>query len=102
MPIEGPPLISMAKAGGSLSANTNAEVLGADMQRQTVFINNLSTNQVIYIEFGAAASTTASDGSWALNHDEPPLILSVEDFPEIRNSINLKSTGTPQYVVRTA
>lgn len=91
----------MAKAGGTLSANTNVEVLGADMQRQTLSVTNAASDKIIYMEFGAEASTTATDDSWIVL-PSTTLNLSVRDFPEIRDAVNLKAIDTAQYVVRTA
>lgn len=90
----------MAKAGGTLTANTNAAAVAANLQRQTVAITNVDTTSTIYVEFDAAASTTASSASWFVA-PRTTLTLSVKDWPEIRYSVNLISTGTPQYVVRT-
>ena len=93
----------MAKAGGTLTADTNAEVMGADLQRQSVLIHNLETtsNHKIYVEFGTAASTTTSDGSFEVDSGEN-LELHVENWPEIRGTINLKGAGTYSYIVRTS
>jgi hypothetical protein len=89
----------MAKQGGSLTADTNAAVLTADMNRAVVIIQNLSATDTIYFEFGAAASTTSTDDSFVLL-PETTIMLPGSLFPEIRGSVNLKSTGTPQYLVR--
>ena len=88
----------MAKVGGSLSANTNLEVLAADMTRTFLEITNVESTSTIYLEVGAAASTTSTDDSI------PILPQTVKTFnggevPEIKKSVNLKSTGTPQYHV---
>ena len=101
MPIEGPPLTNMAKVNGTLSAATNAEVLAADMQRQTIHIVNLDASEALYVEFGAAASTTLADDSWVIP-SSGTLTLSVKDWPEIRNTVNLISVGGGDYSVRTA
>lgn len=89
----------MAKVGGTLTANTNAEVLGADMTRYSLVIQNISSTDTIYFEFGGAASTTAADDSWVLLPQQT-IILNGAEWPEIKGSVNLKSTGTPQYLVR--
>jgi hypothetical protein len=91
----------MAKQGGSLVANTNAEVLSANAARQAVIIQNISSTDTIYFEFGAVASTTSTDDSFVLS-PQTTIILNAAEFPEIRASVNLKSTGTPQYLVRDA
>lgn len=92
----------MAKYGGELQANTNLQVATADMSRQAVFIHNLETtsNHNIFVQFDAAASTTLSDGSWPVDSGET-LELHVEEWPEIRGSINLKSAHDADYVIRT-
>lgn len=93
----------MAKAGGSLTADTNAVVMAADMNRQSVIIHNLEStaNHKIHVEFDAVASKTASDGSFVVDSGEN-LELHVENWPEIRGSINLIGAGTYAYIVRTA
>lgn len=98
----GPHLLTMAKYGGTLVANTNTEIATADLQRQAIFIHNLdsTSNHVMFVEFGAAASTTLADGSWPVDSGET-LELWVEQWPEIRGSINIKSAHTSDYVVRT-
>lgn len=88
----------MAKVGASLSANTNAEVLGADMMRNFLQITNVSSTDTIYIEFGAAASTTATDDSVPLL-PQNVVTFNGGEVPEIKKTVNLKSTGTPQYHV---
>ena len=91
----------MAKAGGTALANTNVEVFGADMNRQSICIHNLEHNShTLFVEFGAEASTVLTDGSWAVRG--PELMLSVKDFPEIRGSVNIKATSDVDYIVRTA
>jgi hypothetical protein len=92
----------MAKAGGTLTANQNAEVLGADMNRQSVIISNLdnSSNHVLFVEFGSAATTTLSGGCFVVVGQS--LTLHVRDFPEIRDSINLISANNTKYTVRTS
>lgn len=92
----------MAKYGGTLVADTNTEIAGSDMQRQSVSIINLdhSNNHILFVEFGGAASTTLADGSWAVHG--PYITLHVDDYPEIRGSINLKSASTTDYIVRTS
>ena len=89
----------MAKSGGTLTANTNAEVLAANMTRTVLCVINASTTDTIYCEFGAAASTTAADDSWIIN-PQGAIMLNVGEWPEITGSVNLKSTGTPSYVAR--
>lgn len=89
----------MAKQGGTLTADTNAEVLPADAARQSLIIQNVSSTDTIYFEFGAAASTTVADDSFVLL-PETSIILNGAEWPEIRKTVNLKSTGTPQYLVR--
>lgn len=98
----GPHLLTMAKYGGTLVADTNTEIAGSDMQRQSVSIINLdhSNNHILFVEFGGAASTTLADGSWAVHG--PYITLHVDDYPEIRGSINLKSASTTDYIVRTS
>jgi hypothetical protein len=91
----------MAKQGGSLVADTNAEVLSANAARQAIILQNISTTDTIYFEFGAVASTTSTDDSFVLR-PETTIILNAAEFPEVRGSVNLKSTGTPQYLVRDA
>lgn len=88
----------MAKVGGTLTANTNAEVLGADMLRNFLEITNVSSTDTIYIEFGSAASTTVADDSIPLLPGNTKT-LNGGEVPEIKKSVNLKSTGTPQYHV---
>lgn len=88
----------MAKVGGSLSANTNAEVLGADMLRNFLEITNVSSTDTIYIQFGAEASTTVADDSIPLLPSSVKT-LNGGEVPEIKKTVNLKSTGTPQYHV---
>lgn len=91
----------MAKAGGTTSANTNVQVLGADMTRQSISIHNLEhNNHILFLEFDAPASTVLTDGSFAITG--PELILHVKDWPEIRGTVNLKSTSDVDYIVRTA
>lgn len=92
----------MAKAGGTTVADTNElNVLPADMSRQSITIHNLEHNtHVLFVEFDGPASTTLSDGSWAVMG--PELTLHVRDWPEIRGSVNLKSTAAVDYIVRTS
>ncbi|MBS1793679.1 MAG: hypothetical protein JSS81_07490 [Acidobacteria bacterium] len=89
----------MAKYGGTLVANTNTPVATADGNRMAVAIQNLDAASAIKVEFGAAADTAAGSSSWHLA-PSGSLVLARKDFPEIALSINLKSTGTPAYVVR--
>lgn len=93
----------MAKYGGELDANVGIQVAPADMNRQAVFIHNLETtsNHKIFVEFNAAASTNLADGSWPVDSKET-LELHVEEWPEIRGSINLISAHDADYVIRTA
>jgi len=90
----------MAKVGGTLTADVAAPVLPANMSRKSIYIHNLDKNDghIIYVEFDGVASTVATDDSWAVQDE---LVLSVEDYPEIRGSVSLKSTHGCQYVVRT-
>lgn len=91
--------MALQKAGGTLTANTNAEVLTANYSRQALIIQNLSSTDTIFFEFGTAASTTAADDSFALLPQQS-IILSTGEWPDAFKSVNLKSTGTPQYLVR--
>ena len=93
----------MAKYGGTLTANTNVVVATADMSRQSIYIHNLdsTSNHVIFVEFDAAASTTLADGGWPVDSGEA-LHLHVENWPEIRGSINIKSAHASDYVIRTS
>lgn len=88
------------KWGGTLVAATNAQVAGAKADRMSVAVINGSTTDTIFVEFGAAASTVVGDASWRV----PPsgsLFLNSFDYPAIRGTINLKSSGTPEYFVAT-
>lgn len=104
----GPHLLTMAKYGGTLVADTNTPLTNPDgsstedMNRQSISIINLdhSNNHILFVEFGGAASTTLADGSWAVHG--PYITLHVDDYPEIRGSINLKSASTTDYIVRTS
>ena len=89
----------MAKQGGSLTADTNAEVLSADETRTSLILQNADASAVIYVEFGAAASTTSTDDSMILAA-ATTIILDSVTCPDIKKTVNLKSTGTPQYHVR--
>lgn len=92
----------MAKVGGTLTADTNAEVLPADGTRHNIAIINNDGAAAIYVEFGAAASTTVADDSWVIPAVAgASLFLNRGEWPEIAGSVNLKSTGTPTYVVRS-
>lgn len=93
----------MAKTGGTLTANTNVEVFPADMNRQSLHVHNLDStaNHNIFVEFGTAASTTLTNGSWPVDSGET-LTLHVRDFPEIRESINIISAHSSDYVIRTS
>lgn len=88
----------MAKVGASLSANTNTEVLAADSLRNFLQITNADSSSTIYLEFGTAASTTVTDGSIPIL-PQSVLTLNGGEVPEIKKTVNLKSTGTPQYHV---
>ena len=92
----------MAKYGGTLVADTNTVVAGADMDRRSITVHNLDTtaNHKIHLEFDAAASKTLSDGSWVIDSKEE-LMLTVEEYPEIRGSINIISAHNADYVIRT-
>lgn len=83
-------------------ADTNTEVLPADMNRQSIIIHNLdhSNNHILFVEFDAAATASAAGGCFAVVG--PALELHVEDWPEIRGSVNLRSTSTTEYTVRTS
>jgi hypothetical protein len=89
----------MAKYGGTLVAATNSQVATANASRLAVAIQNLDAATALRVEFGAVASTVAADGSWNVPAGGT-LTLSQTEFPEIQQTINLKSTGTPVYVVR--
>lgn len=89
----------MAKQGGSLTANTNAEVLAADETRYALYLENVSATDTIYYEFGAAASTTSTDDNFVLPAGAFRTFHASE-WPEIKKTVNLKSTGTPQYIAR--
>lgn len=90
-------------------ANTNTLLTNPDgsstddMARQSVYIHNLETtgNHKIHVEFGTAASTTNTAGSFVVDSGEN-LELHVENWPEIRDSINLIAGGTYNYIVRTS
>lgn len=90
----------MAKYGGTLSAATELQVAGASADRLSICIINLSSADSIKVEFGQAASTATPDGSWHV-FPQSQLTLVQGEFPEITMSINLISTGTPSYIVRT-
>lgn len=88
----------MAKVGGTLTATVNAEVLAADATRHFLEITNPTASDVIYVEFGAAASTTATDDSIPITGGQVRRFLS-NDTPEIKKSVNLRSTANAQYHV---
>jgi hypothetical protein len=90
----------MAKLGDTLTANTNYVALAADEQRMNVAIINQSTTETIFVEFGGVASTTVTADCWFIP-SSGALFLNVGEWPEIKGSVNLKSTGTPAFVVRS-
>jgi hypothetical protein len=87
------------KFGGTLVANTNTTV-GTHMGgRVAITVYNLSSTSTISADFGAAASTDTADGSWYIPAGGT-LFLTAAEYPEIVLQLNLKSTGTPSYIVR--
>lgn len=88
----------MAKVGGTLVANTNSQPLAADMLRNFLQVTNVSSTDTIYLEFGGQADTVVAGGSVPLL-PQTVLTLNGGEIPDIKKTVNLKSTGTPQYHV---
>lgn len=68
------------------------------MLRNFLQITNVSSTDTIYVNFGAVASTTSTDDSIPLL-PQNVLTLNGGEVPDIKQTVNLKSTGTPQYHV---
>lgn len=91
----------MAKQGGTLTANTDLKVLDQNLSRTAITVINADPDVVLHVEFGSPASNNATAGSWLVKALSA-LTIGVDEWEDIRESVYLRSTGTPQFVVRTA
>jgi hypothetical protein len=69
----------------------------ANGNRRSIGVQNISTSETIYVDFGVNPSAT--NGAWRI----PPggsLIINANDFPEVTKDLRLVATAATNAIIR--